>query len=180
MPCKTATTATGPSCATPKPVGGGPCGQPSAWMRPTVSQDTTQSLWDPTLGSPGHPGSGKIQLVKFSPFLAKFALQNCQNRHGTILCDPKTRLQAIKCLDASYSVPRRHTISMGPYHGVPQAPWVRQNRKNREFHPFRGPRKKTSQKPRKPPKSQKNRNSAKMRLFHQTFLLRTIWPIYSG
>ena len=64
LPCKTAKTATGPSCATPKPVCGGPCRQPSAWMPPTVSQDTTQSLWDPTLGSPGHPGSGKIQLVK--------------------------------------------------------------------------------------------------------------------
>ena len=47
---------TGPFCATPKPVRRGPCGQPSAWMPPTVSQDTTQSLWDPTLRSPGHPG----------------------------------------------------------------------------------------------------------------------------
>ena len=46
-----------------KPVCGGPCGQPSAWMPPTVSQDTTQSLWDPTLGSLGHPGSGKIKKI---------------------------------------------------------------------------------------------------------------------
>ena len=74
LPCKTAKTATGPSCATPKPVCRGPCGQPSAWMRPTVSQDTTQSLWDPTLGSPGHPGSGKIQRFRFSPVSSQICL----------------------------------------------------------------------------------------------------------
>ena len=73
-PYKTAKPPTGPSCATPKPVCGGPCGQPSAWMPPTVSQDTTQSLWDPTLGSPGHPGSGKIQLVRFSLFSSQICL----------------------------------------------------------------------------------------------------------
>ena len=39
----------------------GPCGPASAWMLPTVSQDTTQSVWGPTMGSPGHPGSGKIE-----------------------------------------------------------------------------------------------------------------------
>ena len=65
---------TRPSCATPKPICGGPCVQPSAWMPPTVSQDTTQSLWDPTLGSPGHTGSGKIQLVKFSRFCSQICL----------------------------------------------------------------------------------------------------------
>ena len=64
LPCKAAKTPTGPSCATPKPVCGGPCGQPR--MPPSVSQDTIQSLSDHTLGSPGHPRSGKIQLVKFS------------------------------------------------------------------------------------------------------------------
>ena len=61
LPCKAAKTSTGPSCATPKPVCRGPCGQPSAWMPPTVSQDATQSVWGPTMGSPGHPGSGKIE-----------------------------------------------------------------------------------------------------------------------
>ena len=30
-------------------------------MPPTVSQDTTQSVWGPTLGSPGTFGSGKIE-----------------------------------------------------------------------------------------------------------------------
>ena len=61
MPCKTAKTSTGPSCATPKPVCRGPCGQPSARMPPTLSQAAIQSVWGPTMGSPGHPGSGKIE-----------------------------------------------------------------------------------------------------------------------
>ena len=53
---------------TPKLVYGGPCTQKSAGRPPILSQDTTQLLWDPTLGSPGHPGSGKSQLGKKSPF----------------------------------------------------------------------------------------------------------------
>ena len=61
LPCKTAKTPTGPSCATPKPVRWGPCGPPSAWMPPTVSQGATQSSWGPTMGSLGHPGSGEIK-----------------------------------------------------------------------------------------------------------------------
>ena len=69
LPYKTAKTATGPSCAPPKPICGGPCGPPSAWMPPTVSQDATQSLWGPTMGSPGHPGSGKIKnILNFTHF----------------------------------------------------------------------------------------------------------------
>ena len=49
--------------ATPKPACGGPCGQTRARMPPTVSQDTTGSVWDSTLGSLGHPGSGKIKKI---------------------------------------------------------------------------------------------------------------------
>ena len=74
LPCKTAKTATGPSCAILKPVCGGLCGRPNAWMPPTVSQDTVQSLWDPTLGSPGHPGSVKTRIVKNSPFSSQICL----------------------------------------------------------------------------------------------------------
>jgi len=75
--------------ATPKPVSGGPCGQPSAWMPPTVSQDTTQSLWDPTVGSPGHPGCGKIKkIAKFARFRGKFGQENCRTVHGTVLRGP--------------------------------------------------------------------------------------------
>ena len=166
-----------PSFATPKPVCGGPCGQPSAWMPPTVSQDTTQSLWDPTLGSPGHLGSGEIQ-----PSSSQICHTKLPKPPGDHLVDPKTRLLgslwATKCLDASYSVPRHHTISMGPYHGVPWAPWVQQNRKKPRISPISGSQKKTQVKNPKTPRKSKNRNSAKMR--PSTFLLRTIWSIYSG
>ena len=43
------------------PACGGPCGQRNARMPPRVSQDTTESLWDPTLGSLRHPGDAKIK-----------------------------------------------------------------------------------------------------------------------
>ena len=112
LPCKGAKAFTGPSCATPKPVCRGPCEQASAWMPPTVSQDATQSVWGPTLGSPGHPGSGKIKNILNST-----------------------------------------------HFGVPG--------------------KNTSREPQKRRKGQKNRNSAKMRPFHQTVFTETIWPIYS-
>ena len=82
LPCKTAKTATGPSCATPKPVCRGPCGPPSAWMPPTVSQDATQSVWGPTMGSPRHPGSGKIEkTANFTHFgvLKKTQVKNPKN-----------------------------------------------------------------------------------------------------
>ena len=89
LPCEAAKTSTGSSCATPKPVCRSPYGQPSACMPPTVSQDTIQSLWDPTMGSPGHPGSGKIQHVKFSPFSSQICLAKL----------PKTpRDQVLGCL----------------------------------------------------------------------------------
>ena len=69
MPYQTRAPARAAFFCGPKPVCGGPCGQPSAWMPPTVSQDSTQSLWDPTLGSLGHPGSAKIKKNrKFRPF----------------------------------------------------------------------------------------------------------------
>ena len=134
QPYKTAKTSTGPSCATPKPVCGGTCGQPTAWMPPTVSQDTTQSLWDPTVGSSGHPGSGKIQLVKFSPFSSQICLTKLPKPPRDHLARPQNPSAGVPAghqVLASYSVPRHYTISMGPYHDVPRAPWVRQNRKPR-------------------------------------------------
>ena len=54
--------------ATPKPACRGPCVQKSAERPSIMSQDTTQSLWDPTVGSLGHPGSSKTQLSPFSCF----------------------------------------------------------------------------------------------------------------
>ena len=123
LPCKTAITATGPSCVTPKPVCGGPCGQPSAWMAPTVSQDTTQSLWDHTLGSPGHPGPGKIQLVKFSSFSGKICLAKLPRPPRDHLLRPQNPSagvpagnQVLGCLLQSPKTPHNHygTLPWGP------------------------------------------------------------------
>ena len=67
---------------------------------------------------------------------------------AAFFCDPKTRLRgslrANRRSNAAYSAPRHYTISMGLHLGVPGAPWVRQNRKNRRFHPFPAPEKNTS------------------------------------
>ena len=93
LPYKTAKTSTGPSCATPKPVCRGPCGPPSAWMPPTVSQDTIQSVWDPNLGSPGYPGSSKIKnILNFTHFgfpeknTSQNASQNPKNTKKSKFC----------------------------------------------------------------------------------------------
>ena len=99
LPYNTAKTSTGQSCVTPKPVCGGPCGRPSAWMPPTVSQDATQSVWGPTLGSPGHPQSGKIKnMLNFthSRVPKKDARQKTPNL-------PKSQ----KNLNFSHFVPRK-------------------------------------------------------------------------
>ena len=123
LPYKTAKTPTGPSCATPKPVGGVPCGQPSAWMPPTVSQDTTQSLWDPTLRSPGHLGSGKIQLVKFSPFSSQICLAKLPKPSRDHLARPQNPSagvsaghQVLGCLLQCPKTPHNHygALPWGP------------------------------------------------------------------
>ena len=62
-------------------------------------------------------------------------------------------------MDASYNVPGRHTISMGPYLGVPWAPWVRQNKKKLNFTYFGVPEKKQVEKPPKPPRNAKKKKS---------------------
>ena len=38
--------------------------------------------------------------------------------------------------DAAYSAPRHHTIAMGPYRGVPGAPWIQQNPTWKNFTVF--------------------------------------------
>ena len=123
LPCKTAKTSTGPSCADPKPVCGGPCGQPSAWIPPTVSQDTKQSLWDPTLGSPGHPGSGKNQLVKSSPFSSQICLTKLPKPPRDHLVRPQNPSagvpagdQVLGCLLQCPKTPYNHygTLPWGP------------------------------------------------------------------
>ena len=82
---------------------------------------------------------------KFHPDQAKMPYQMRAPAGAAFFCDPETRLRgslrATKRWDASYNVPRHHTITMGPQLGVPRALWGRQNQKNREFHPFLDPRK---------------------------------------
>ena len=122
-PDKTAETSTGPSCAAPKPVCRGPCGQPRAWMSPTVSQDTTQSLWGPTLGSPRHPESSKIQLVKFSPFSSQICLAKLPKPPWDHLVRPQNPSagvpadnQVLGCLLQCPKTPHSHygTLPWGP------------------------------------------------------------------
>ena len=130
-------------------------------------------------GPQGTLSPAKSNFLNFHRFPAKFALQSCQNLHGTILCDPKTRLRgslrATKCLDASYSVPRRHTITMGPSLGPAKS------KKNAHFTHPGVPEKNTGQKAPQEAKTQKKIEiPQKMRPFHQNFLLTNIWPIYSG
>ena len=144
-----------------------------------MSQDTTQSLWDPALGSSGYPGSGKIQLVKFSPFSSQICLAKLPKPpwdHPVGSQNPSAGVpagnQVLGCLLQCPKTPCNHfgTLPWGP-----QAPWVQQNQKYSEFHPFRGPPPKIKvEKPPKTPRKQKNRNSSKMRPLHQKSLLTTI------
>ena len=123
LPCKTAKTSLGPSRATPNPVCRGPCRQPSAWVPPTVSQDTIQSLWDPAWGSPGHPVSGKIQLVKFSPFSSQICLAKLPKPPWDHLVRPQNPSagvpagnQVLGCLLQCPKTPYNHygTLPWGP------------------------------------------------------------------
>ena len=70
---------------------------------------------------------------KFHPNQAKMPYQARPPARAAFFCDPKTRLRgslrATKCLDASWSVPGHHTITMGPHLGIPWAPWVWQDKK---------------------------------------------------
>ena len=53
----------------PKSACGGPCIQKSASMPPNAYQDTTQSLWDPTLGVPRAPRVWQNPTWPFSAVL---------------------------------------------------------------------------------------------------------------
>ena len=74
----------------PKLVYGGPCTQKSAGRPCILSQDTTQSLWDPTVGSPGHPGSRKSQLGKISLFSSQICpIKRARRRAQRVFTTPK-------------------------------------------------------------------------------------------
>ena len=131
-PYKTAKTATRPSCVTPKA---------RLWgsLRAIKCLDASYSVprhhtitMGSYLGVPRAPWVRQNPTCKiFTVFQPNLPCKTTKTPYGTILCDSKTHLRgslrATKCLEASYSVPRHHTITMGPYLGVPRAPWVRQN-----------------------------------------------------
>ena len=144
-----------------------PGGQPSAWMPPTVSQDTTQSLCDPTLGSPGHPGWGKIQLAKFSTFSSQICLAKL----------PKTpRNDLVRTQSPSAGVPEGHQVlgcllqcPKTPHNQYGTLPWGPlgtsgpAKSKKLRISPILGSSKKTRHKS-KPPKTPKKSKKSK---FHE-------------
>ena len=121
-------------------------------------QDNTQTLWDPTLGSPGHPGSGKIQLVKFSPLSSQICLAKLPKPPWDHLVRPQTRLRGGPCKQPSAWMPP--TVShdatqslWGPTMGSPRHSGSGKIEKTTNYTHFGVPKKNTSQKP------QKRRNS---------------------
>ena len=105
-----------------------------------------------------NPTFSKIQIFTISQPNLPYQTRAPGPARAAFFCDPKTRLRgslrANKCSDAAYSVPKHHRISMGLHLGVPWAPWVWQNQRNRNFCPFPGPPKKhNSMQPSKAPKS---------------------------
>ena len=83
----------------------------------------------PWLGVHGAPWVRQKRTLRISPFSSKICLT--KSAAGPSCGDPKTglpgSLHAKKCWEAFYTVPRHHRITMGPYRGVPRAPWIRQN-----------------------------------------------------
>ena len=136
-------------------------------------------------GSPGHPRSGKIQLVKFSPFSSQICLTKMPKPQQDHLVPPQ---------NPSAGVPAGHQVlgcllqcPKTPHNQYGALPWGPPGTlgpaksKTPRISPIPGSPKRTRVKnPKNPQKVKKNRNSAKMRPFHQKKLLTTIWPIYSG
>ena len=134
---------------TPKLFFRGPCRQKSAWRPSKVSQDTTQSLWDPTVGSPGHPGSGKSQLGKISPFSSQIhPTKRARRRAQLFLATPKPACGG-PCGQTSTrmppTVPQDTTQCVwDPTLGSLGHPGSGKIKKIADFTRFRGPKKNTS------------------------------------
>ncbi len=144
LPHKTAQSAAGPSCGDPKTGLRGSLHAKKCWEAfYTVPRHHTITM-GPYRGVPRAPWiRQKPTWKKITVFQPNLPHQTRAPARTAVFCDPKTclrgSLRANKRSDAAYSAPRHHTISMGPHLGVPGAPWVRQNQKNRGFHPFPGP-----------------------------------------
>ena len=160
--------------------------QKSASMPPNANQDTTESLWDPTLGVPRPPpGPANPNLAVFSRFGGKFGWENCPTVRGTVLRGPQNCFtgvpvskKVLQWLLNHTKTPHNHygTLPGGPHGTLGPA-----KSKKSQISPVSGPRKKhKSPGPPKRPKTQKNRNSAKMRPFHRNFSSWTPPPMCSG
>ena len=165
-----------------------PCGTvlggPQNWVVGVPARERViESLLKYPKGPHNHYGTlpwgprGTLDVAKSEkkqPKQGKTPYQTRTPARGTFFCDPKTRLRgslwATKCLDASYSVPGHHTITMGPHLGVPRAPWVRQNRKKTRISPVSAPRVKTQVLGLKSRKRRKTQIPPKGGRFSETFL----------
>ena len=129
---------------------------------------------------------GPAKLVKFSLFFSQICLTKLPKPPRVHPVQPQNSSaggpagnQVLGCLLQCPKTPHNQygALTWGPLGTLGPA----KLKQNHEFHPFRGPRKKhKSKSPEKRKNAKKNRNSAKMRPFHQTFLPRTVWPICSG
>ena len=93
-----------------------------------VSWDTVGGIQ--ALGCPQGPPPTGFGVAQDGPVevLALFVRQSWLENGDFFFCDPENRpwgsMRATKRLDASYSVPGHHGISVGPHLGVTWAPWV--------------------------------------------------------
>ena len=109
---------------TPKPVCRGPSTRKSDGKPSIGPQGATQSLWDPTLGSTRHPGSGKIKNIpNFSLTRPKCPAKRVRRRALRFFATPKPVCgvpagnQVLGCLLQCPRTPHNHC-------GAP--PWVPQ------------------------------------------------------
>ena len=82
----------------------------------------------------------KVNFANFTLLQHNLPHKTAQSAAGPSCGDPKTGLRGSlhtkKCWEAFYTVPRHHTITMGPYRGVPRAPWIRQKPTWKNFAVF--------------------------------------------
>ena len=85
-------------------------------------------------------GLSKANFANFTLFQQNLPHKTAQSAAEPSCGDPKTglwgSLHAKKCWEAFYTVPRHHTITMGPCRGVSRAPWIRQKPTWKNFTVF--------------------------------------------
>ena len=85
-------------------------------------------------------GPSKVNFANFTLFQQNLSHNTAPNAAGPSCGDPKTGLRgslhAKKCWEAFYTVPRHHRFTMGPYRGMPRAPWIQQKPTCKKFTVF--------------------------------------------